>query len=260
MDSPLAKAETAARQHGYRFTWPPAPAPRVDTPDDLRAVLARLAAGELSAHLVTAAGRHLMEFFAAVPPETFQQVAQQLVHIVLWEETAAERPGRWREKPAARVRIRAVQAVLKPMLQVIGLLPKLERLRGDPSPVLAALLTSVYAFLGPLGGGRMGQIAAKLMEMAADSSSPDNAVRAAAAAADLTLAAMTTVINTRLGLEKAGGAPVDEAQLAQARAEFQSMLAQAEQKLARPPAASPAPQTRLCGKEPSNARLVSAAG
>jgi len=228
---PVQRAEAAARRRGYAGVWPPPPRPRIDTPEELRAVLDRLDRGELTANLVAAAGEHLMEFFRALPPELFLQLAQRLIQIVLWEETPREqRIGT--EAPAPRVRIRAVQACVKPMLHVLEMIPKLQRLQGDPSPVLAQLIQSVYAFLAPFGGGRMGQVAAKLLDMATRTVSPDNAVRAASAAAELTVAAMSTLVNAKLGLERAEVAP-DAAALEAARVSFKEIDTQAAAELAR---------------------------
>jgi hypothetical protein len=229
--APVQVAEQHARRRGYRGAWPPPPRPRIDTAEELRAVLGRLERGELTAHLVAAAGDHLIDFFRQIAPDDFRTLAETLIRIVLYGELPPQSgPGGWSEVPAPRVQIRAVQALVKPMLKVLELLPKLERLQGDPSPVLAHLLECLYAFMAPLGDGRMAQVAAHLLRLGRESGSADTAVRAASAAAELTVAAMTTVVNARLGLERAEK-PLDEAARQQARASFAALRARARAQL-----------------------------
>jgi hypothetical protein len=229
--TPVQRAERHARLRGYRGVWPPPPRPRIDTPEELKAVLDRLDRGELTANLVAAAGDHLMQFFRAIPPELFMRLAQRLLKIVLYEELG-DPPVRAEDIPAPRVRVRAVQACVRPMLRVLEMVPKLQRLQGDPSPALAQLLQSLHAFFAPFGKGRMGEVAAKLMSMATSATNPETAVRAAAAAAELTVAAMSTLVNAKLGLERAAQAP-DPAALAAAHASFKEIECRAAAELAR---------------------------
>lgn len=235
------KAEQLARRHGYRGVWPPPPRPRIDDAASLQAELDKLSAGELRSACVAAAGDHLAQFFAGLSPEHFRDFGRMLVRAILWDELPADerRESGWGAAgaPTPRVQIRAVQAALKPMLQVIGLVPKLARLKGLPTAMLAHLLTCTHGFLAPFGGDVMPRVAARLFRLATAAASADTAVRAAGAAATLTLTTLETLVSSKLGLEQAN-APVDDAALARARADFEAMAAQARADLARGRAAA----------------------
>lgn len=222
---PRRLAELMARQNGYTGVFPPPPRPRIDSAADLERVLDRIAAGELSANNLAAAGDHIMRFFASVPASRYFALAERLIDIVLFDELPAQRkPAVADGTPAVRVRIRAVQAVLKPMLQVLELAPKLLRQRGAPSNMTVHLYQCVYAFMAPFGGEIMGRVANKLHDLATGSRSAENAVRAAQAAADLTVLALRTLVNASLGLEQTG-ALLDEETRQQAQAEVERMIA-----------------------------------
>ncbi|MDD4888352.1 MAG: hypothetical protein PHU85_00345 [Phycisphaerae bacterium] len=244
-DNPTALAEQKARSNGYAGVWPPPPRPRVETAQDLERVLAKLTAGELSAHNVAAAGAHLLDFFGALEPERFRQLGEHLRAIVL------EGDAYWRAKnkvppredaiPAPRVRIRAVESILKPMLRVLQLAPEMARHRGAPAPLLAHLYRCVLAFVGVFGGGVMGQIADELMALATSGRSTDTNVRAAASATGLVVLAMETGLK---GLAALGAAPEEidagtQERIRAAQAQFEAMSAKLDEKRAR--AAAPAP-------------------
>lgn len=231
--SPVQQAEAKARAAGYVGTWPPPPRPRVTTAAELQAVLNRLDAGELSANVVASAGDHLIQFFGALDPEAFRLLGETLARIVLWHGLSdAERRGYDYAQVAPRVQIRAVQACLKPMLQVIDLIPKLARQQRSPSPLLAHLYRCVLAFLAPLGAERMGRIANVLVALATNPRAAETAVRAAQAASELVLKTLDVVATAQLGLERVE-IELDADELQRARADLQAIEARAEEKARR---------------------------
>lgn len=231
--SPRQQAEARARASGYVGVWPPPPRPRVTTAAELSAVLERLSAGELSANVVSAAGDHLIQFFAALDPEAFRLLGETLARVVLWHSLSdAERRGFDYASVAPRVQIRAVQACIKPLLSVIELIPKLVRQQRNPSPLLAHLYRCVLAFLAPLGDEKMSRIANVLMALANNPRSAETAVRAAQAASTLVLKTLDVVATAQLGRERAAVA-VDEEQLQRARDDLKVIESRAEQKAQR---------------------------
>ena len=227
-------AEQLARQQGYSGPFPPPPLPRVENIDELREVLARMDRGELSANVVRAATSHIMSFFRALEPARFQTVAETLIAIVLFEDEdlpAHIKPWVLRHKieyPAPRVRIRALQGVLKPMLKMLEMLPKLMRQRGTPSESVAHLLKCIYAFMHPFRDGVMERVANKMLDMAIDpTTSAENAVRAGAAAAELVTGTLGTILSARLGVERAAEECDDEL-IERIRAEFEGMCAEVD--------------------------------
>lgn len=198
-NNPADVAERKARAHGYTGAWPPPPRPAIRTAQDLERVLDNLSAGELASNNVAAVEHHLMSFFGALDPEAFRRLGEQLRAVVLNSEAF------WQAKtqsllgaPAARVKIRAVQGLIKPLVRILKLAPEIEKQRGEPGPLLAHLYRCVVAFLGPMGDDTMAKLADALVKLALEGKSVENNVRAIATATDLVLMTMETAIGRKI--------------------------------------------------------------
>ena len=138
MSTSLAKAEEHARKAGYDGRFPPPAKPRVDTADEFTGLVGELLAGDRRANLLWQVAVHAGEFFHALQPDHCSQLATMLV-------TLAEDPATPR-----RVRIRAIQAAIRPLIALTARARKLQRVPAGDKTLLAELEGNIAAFIGAL--------------------------------------------------------------------------------------------------------------
>ncbi|MCK4601042.1 MAG: hypothetical protein KAU28_01155 [Phycisphaerae bacterium] len=138
MSTSLAKAEERARRAGYRGSFPPAPKPRVDTADQFEGLVGQVLTGDRRANLLWQVAVHAGEFFHALQPDHCSQLATVLVKL-------AEDP----ETPR-RVRIRAIQAAIRPLIALTARARKLQRVPAGDQTLLGELEQNIAAFIGSL--------------------------------------------------------------------------------------------------------------
>lgn len=135
----VINAERRARLAGYTGTFPPPPRPRVDTEADFQNLVNGVLAGDCRANLLWQVAVHAGEFFQALKPEYCGELAKTLVDL-------AEDPLTPR-----RVRIRAIQAAVRPLISMVARARKLQRLPSGDKTLLTRLEENIKAFIVALG-------------------------------------------------------------------------------------------------------------
>lgn len=235
MNEALVKAEQRARANGYTGLWPPPPKPRVDTPEDLSHIVDQVLAGDRRANLLWQVAVHAGEFFNALAPRQCADLALQAVAL-------AEDPA-----TARRVRIRAIQAVIRPLIQLIQRVRKLERVPAGDKTVLAALEANIAAFVGALGSSaedqekgrpaplvRLAKLLYKIGTESTGEKGREDQVRAITTAMDLTTHMMDAIISVRGDLsedEQRERKVVTAEEIERAHAQFTALEVEARRRL-----------------------------
>lgn len=223
----------SARANGYRGEWPPKPV-TVRSETDLQRVLKDLDAGQLRAANVEAAARHITCYFGSMKPEDFRKLGELFLEIVLFDELSKERRDRFFQVPSVRVRLRAVQGILKPILEVLRLVPLLQKKHASETQELRNLLDHLcrcqYAFLSVFEGETMERVSAKLFQLA-QGTCADTALRAARTALSMISTALKALMETAAEIDKSERKQVTDKRLAQVERELKQINARVAKKL-----------------------------
>lgn len=133
----LRRREEQARRHGYEGTWPPERA-KINSPEDCRHYLDRVASGEERAGFLTSLSRCLMAYFNKLTTDDFERMGRIFLSV-------AENP-----KATVRTRIRAVESAIRACQRTLITMVRLREL--DDSELLDKLVTLHGGFLRALGG------------------------------------------------------------------------------------------------------------
>lgn len=170
----LAKREAEARSRGYFGPWPPAPVV-VESASEGEHWLARVEGGEHRASALTAISRGFVEFYRELTAEHFRRLGTVLIDVARDKRTAD------------RVRLRAVEAVLRVLHNAARVLKKLpaDEQSGKLTNHLWMLLT---AFLDSIAKDDWQVLTNTLRELT-ETKVPSTRVRAAASM-------MNMIVNT----------------------------------------------------------------
>lgn len=236
MSKALVRAEQRARANGYTGTWPPPSKPRVDSPEDLSNIVDQVLAGDRRANLLWQVAVHAAEFFNGLRPEQCEELALEAVSLAEDSETPR------------RVRIRAIQAVVRPLIALTQRARKLERLPAGDETILGKLEANVGAFIGALSQSpndkaagrpaplvRLSQLLYKIGSTTAGEKGREDQVRAITTAMDLTMHMMDAIINVRGELAEEVGErkTVTAEEIERAQEQFVALEAEARRRLER---------------------------
>lgn len=226
-------AEQRAREAGYAGIWPPPPKPRVDAPEDMHNIVDQLFAGDHRANLLWQVAVHAAEFFDALSPEQCGALARKLIDLAEDAETPR------------RVRIRAIQAAIRPLIQLTHRARKLERVPAGDKTILGRLEANIAAFVGALGTrspdseqpAPLIRLASILFTIGSQTTGPkgrEDQVRAITIAMDLITHMMDAIINVRGELvAESGREPgvVPKEQIERAQEQFAALQDEARRRL-----------------------------
>jgi len=239
-----------ARKNGYTYAWPPPPLPGVRGPDDFRRRIAEINESPgIRSGLLASAAVHAATFFEAIEPADCMALGQRLVDLSLNRATTR------------LVRLRAIQAAIRPLIEMIRRAARLQTMPDVDSALLERLEANVRAFIEPLGrtvpGRNQSALALMARELVATGSKLHQPGTTTIRAIQTLLAITVSMMDTLLAV-RAEVAPRQQhkqrpsrAKLRRARAEFAELEAQARSALrVCPPAQLPAEAGELDGQAP----------